>query len=547
METDPQLDPPAGPVGEPSQSPVEPIAPEGAAVADAPPDTSAEVQDDTPPAGMDELADLAERAKAARLAPADEERMCALLKDALLGGKAGAIRAAEFLPRVPWIVGVRAVESVWAEMKVTARTHVLKSLAENEAEPALRIRLSLARALSKLDAAVGLKLLVGVCREMLEKGAGTLDPRHAQILNNVLVGKARPWVTQLALSELKPADAETLVQCALMAGFSTPNPPVPQLSLLRWAGEADKLAKPSEALLGALSKGLSRMGSKWQNALRKEVQNLPEEIAALLKPAQESAPASPTPRVANADRRNTAAPVREEETENAPSDSPVNEADEDRADDTEEDEKEAEDDAAEPEERPRKQRPPYEPRPQRTPLEGGAPEREGRRDRPAYQSRTVGREFNLGETLRQIDNHVQFLKSELQGAQNRLRQRDDDSRREVRRVEKAPAIVGAPTPEELARLNVQLEARIGELQARIEELSGDAEDRAASMGAHADQPAPDQDQQLRTLLALKLQEDYADFLALETESTSTVVQQHYRTLLRHIFEVLKVEGVGLQP
>jgi hypothetical protein len=107
---------------------VEPIAPEGAAVADAPPDTSAEVQDDTPPAGMDELADLAERAKAARLAPADEERMCALLKDALLGGKAGAIRAAEFLPRVPWIVGVRAVESVWAEMKVTARTHVLKSL-----------------------------------------------------------------------------------------------------------------------------------------------------------------------------------------------------------------------------------------------------------------------------------------------------------------------------------------------------------------------------------------------------------------------------------
>ena len=45
---------------------------------------------------------------------------------------------------------------------------------------------------------------------------------------------------------------------------------------------------------------------------------------------------------------------------------------------------------------------------------------------------------------------------------------------------------------------------------------------------------------------MKLQEDYADFLALENESLSAVVQQHYRTLLRHIFEVLKAENIHFQ-
>jgi hypothetical protein len=108
-------------------------------------------------------------------------------------------------------------------------------------------------------------------------------------------------------------------------------------------------------------------------------------------------------------------------------------------------------------------------------------------------------------------------------------------------------IPGEPTPEELARLNQQLEARIAELQQRIADLGADAEDRAASMGAHGDTPVSDVNQQLRTFLGLKLQEDFADFEALEQESTSVVVQQHYRSLLRHIFTVLSEEGVQLKP
>ena len=105
---------------------------------------------------------------------------------------------------------------------------------------------------------------------------------------------------------------------------------------------------------------------------------------------------------------------------------------------------------------------------------------------------------------------------------------------------------GEPTLDELARLNQQLEARNTELQQRIDDLTVDSEDRAASFGITMDQPVGDPNAALRALLALKLQEDYEDFLALERETHDVVVQAHYRTLLRHIFEVLTHEGVGFK-
>jgi hypothetical protein len=47
------------------------------------------------------------------------------------------------------------------------------------------------------------------------------------------------------------------------------------------------------------------------------------------------------------------------------------------------------------------------------------------------------------------------------------------------------------------------------------------------------------------LLALKLQDDYADFLALEQEAPDRVVQQHYQTVMQHVFEVLREVQVPL--
>jgi hypothetical protein len=137
---------------------------------------------------------------------------------------------------------------------------------------------------------------------------------------------------------------------------------------------------------------------------------------------------------------------------------------------------------------------------------------------------------------------VQSLRNELAAAQAKSRQK------EPRRAEKlGPIIEGEPTPEELARLNQQLEARNAELQARIDELMQHSEDVAASMGAHSGEPVSDTGAQLRALLALKLQEDFADFLALEKESNDLVVPQHFKGLLQHVFEVLAQLDVPLKP
>ena len=96
----------------------------------------------------------------------------------------------------------------------------------------------------------------------------------------------------------------------------------------------------------------------------------------------------------------------------------------------------------------------------------------------------------------------------------------------------------------MSRLNQQLEFRNAELKARIEELTLDSEQRATSLGLAETQPKElDPCSQLKTLLAFKLQEDFEDFHALEQQAKDIVVQQHYKTVLQHVFEVLQNEGI----
>ena len=527
----------------------------------------------------DELTALAIRSQAARLPVADEERMGALLKESLLSGKAGVLKVVELLPKLPWIVGIRAVENSWPEMKATGRGQLLKGLAEIESDSARRIRLSLARALFKLDPATCLKLTVGVCKEMREKETGALTQRNAQIFANVFIGKIKPWLALLPLADMKAPDAELLVHCALIAVFSLPHPPVTQLGVLRWAGEAGRLTKLQDVALNAVTRNTSRWSAKWQAALRKEVANLPEEILGTLKPLVPENTDSTSDSITPEERLEAQESADGQDSPHDALDTSVEGA------------------SATPEQAPpaRKERPVYEPRPQKPSepqrsREGGGresggrerggrerggrergrgrerdsePQRdaeqssretergprdnEARKERPVYQPRNAGtaQNFNLSETLRQIEAHVQSLRTELTSAQSKARQKDDDLRPNRRQPERpaASSIPGEPTVEELVRLNLQLESRITELQLRITDLGTDAEDRAASIGAHDNEQITDVNQQLRTLLGYKLQEDFADYQALQNESTSVVVQQHYRSLLGHIFEVLATEGI----
>ena len=514
--------------------------PEDQSSTEPPPETlpvsAAEAPDETPAdAGLqpadaaapaDELTHLAEASQRARLAPADEERMTSLLREALLAGRGGVARAVDALPKVPWIVGVRAIEQVWPELTAGFRTQLLAGLGKDETDAALRMRLSVARALFKVDAPVTLKVAVTVAREMRDKDSGGLTPKHAHIFSNVLIGRGKPWVAQLALADLKPAEVEVLVHCAVLSVFTLPHPPVTQLGILKWAQENGLLGKLQPEALEAVLKAVGRWSGRWQSALRKEVAELPDEIAGVLKPVG-----------AESEGRDEAAGSGVEGQEAGTDEN----AETGEAADNEREDGETED-AAGPRQQ-KKERPVYVPRPQKPGAEM-EPRRDTPRERPVYEPRNGGGgggRFDLASTLRQIEQHVQMLRSELAAAKARPREE------RPRRADKAgPIIEGAPTPEELARLNLQLEARNAELQSQITELTQHSEDLATSTGAMAGEPVNDTGAQLRTLLALKLQEDYADFLALEKESNDLVVQQHFKGLIRHVFEVLQQLEIPLR-
>jgi len=486
------------------------------------------------PASGDELSELVAHAQTRRLSATEEERAGALLKERLLGGKAGVAETADVLPKLAWMVGISAVAAAWPDMKATAKTQLLKALADQETEAARRIRLSLARALFKLqDMATSLKIAVAVAKEMRGKDSGEVSPRDAQIFSNVFLGKAKPWCAQLPLGDLRPGDADALVHCAITAAFSTPHPPLTQLGVLKWAAENGRLARLSEGTSSTISNSLRRWSGKWRVALRNEVADLPEEILAALPPAEERAEQE-QPNAASPERVQGPTGISERDDDAPPAESS------EVADDGEQ----VEGDTT------TRERPVYVSKtiPQRDNRDNRDPRdpRENRAAQPAPQRGIPprGAQFNISDALRQIEAHVAWLRSELKNAESKARPREDDRR--GRRRPETVVIEGEPSIEELARLNVQLEARIATLQAQIRDLTTDSEDRAASRGALVDAPAPSPDDQLRSLLALKLQDDYADFLALEQESRDLVVQQHYRSLLREVFDVLKNEGVALQ-
>ena len=506
--------------------------------ADTAPAESVPVADGEPTSAKDTLTALAARAEKGRLSAAEEVQAAQAIKECLLDGRAGVTFVIELLPKFAWMVAVNGVAAAWPELTAGFRTQLLSGLSKDEADSARRLRLSLSRGLFKLDVPSATKLAVNVARDLRDKESGALSAKDAQMFASVFIGRAKPWLAGFTLADFKPADADALVHCALLTVFTMPHPPVTQLGVLKWAADAGRLEKLHELVLEAVKNGLSRWTAKWQNALRREVTGLPEEITAVL--------AAPAPEPEENVPANQGA-----RDEHANADAENREAD----DDPEEDDEDLEEGA------PKKQRqypvyvsktmPPREdapaaqaPREPREPRDPREPAQREQSPRPPRGGQSAAN-LNVSESLRLIDAHVAYLRNELKAAQNKFKDRDSDRR--ARRPERssAPVIEGEPTSEELARLNLQLESRNAELQQRIDDLTADSEDRAASSGIVTDQPV-DPDAALRALLALKLQEDYEDFQALERETNDVVVQAHYRTLLRHIFEVLTQEGVGFK-
>ncbi len=501
------------------------------------------------------LEDYAQRAKKGRLKPEEETEAVARFQTCLEGGRAEVARAVGVAPHLPWVVVVQASAAAWPEMKPTFRSQFLAGLTRTPGESAARMRLSLARGMFKVDPAASLKLILLTLKVLRDKQTGLLEGRGAALFSSVLIGRGKAWVLQVPLTDMKAAEIDLLVFAALHAAFHQPQAPITQLGILKWAAQAGRLAKLPETLEQIVFKNIHRWSSKWQGALRREVTPLPDSWLLQLKNVPQTlqrqgatsasgsgdsrnntAEAESPPRAADAVHSGDAPDAPEHNGSEVPDNPDLGDEHEEEEETQDPAEQEDEGDRLEREPKPRRERPEY--------ISKTIPQGHGPSTQPHARRGGSPGTFNLQETLRQVEQYVTGLRNELQFTQKQLRQKDDDLRR-TKRPERvsAPLNPGEFSVEELLRLNNQLELRNAELKSRIDELTGDSEARAVSSGMMADAPAPSPDEQLRTLLGLKLKEDHEDFLALEQEARDIVVQQHYRTLLRNVFEVLKTEGV----
>lgn len=436
----------------------------------------------------EQLQEIIHQAKSSRLAPADEDRAVQLLKQAVAGGPKALPAAVEAILSLPWNASLKAVAESWPETKPAGRTRLLTGLARTDSDASRRIRLSLARGLHAQDPAAALKLLSGVCEAMggAQGGSSTKD---RQIFANVMLGKARPWIMNIAMAEMKPGDALKLIIPALESCHQAPI--FTQIWVLRWICDAEKFDALTAEHIESIGKSINRWQPRWHKELRKIIPKLPDSLENAL-----AANGGRPPAAAAADM-----PAAAEE--------PVEGVEEAPAEAEEEDES----------------RP--EPRPPAPPPR--AAEREPRAPRERG-----GGAFDLGRSLREIEAYVARLRAEVQQAQLTARRGAPERQRAGR-----PQQAGASTEEleELRRHNQQLEEQNEELRRRIEELTADHEDRAATLEIN------DTLEQFKTFLGLKLKEDFADYTAISRESLNEVVRRHAHEILGRIFAILQAEGV----
>ena len=515
---------------------------------------------ENPSLALETLAKLAEASKAQRLAPADEDHATTLIKELLAGGRAGITSAIEPLVALPWIVGANAVSAAWPTLTVPMRRHLLTSLAKTDSEPARRLRLSLARAVFKLEPAAGLKIAAATAADLREPETGALPPKHRHMFFNVFIGKGKPWLLQLPLADLKGAEADCLVHAAVECFQLCP--PLSQLSILRWAFAGGRLKKLSPEDLEVAVKSVSRWNPKLQRQLRTDIPELPEPIAAVLKPEA----LKPTPEMpARQAEKSVAAdgegaePVQPAEAQAVADESgepTVTEAPKGPKTQTKAREPERAAPAKPIEEItiPRRNRPQPEGEPeQRQPREQREPrrtEQRSRDERPEERRDDKGRRpFDFRESLRGLEAYVSGLRNELDQTKTQLRRREEDTKRGGRpgrgqaAAEERPAV----ETEALIRHNAQLETTVRELRAQLEDLASHHEAVAESRQLHSGEPLPEGSaDQLKALLSIKLQESFETYMVMRQEPLDKVFRLDYRDLLGSVFDVLLEQGVQLK-
>jgi hypothetical protein len=541
-------DPEGNPSAEPDVADENPTEPESAEDHE-----TSETTGDSGPRPEQTLEGIAAKAARRRLNARDEALALELARNTLLTGRPGVLRVLALAGSLPWVVLVNASASAWSGLKPTARAQFLKGIGTVPGEGFVRTRMSIIRGLWKADAGAASKAVSMLFKDFVDQATGLLPNREAVQFGNVFLGRGRPWIASADISSLKAAEQETVRLGIFSACVQTPQAPPVVIYAMRSLVEAqltDRLT-PQQRECG--ERAVAKLSSKWQRTLLEEVPGLPEVFKARINARTEQSGTSDAPEGAS---RNASG-----EANDGDADAPQEGADDGSSSSSSNGDARAESGSGDA----RRERPVYvsktipakgEARPEeRRADDRRTEEREVREDRsrrgrePVQEPRKAAGPFNPAEALRQLDSYIQGLRIELNAAQVRLRQRDEDTRRK-RPERRSSSVPGDQSAEELYRQVRQLELRNAELQAQIEEFRASSEVRGVSRGLIDGSVPDDAAAEMRRALSVTLKDDFEDFEALKRDAKDVVVQRYFGSLLQHIFEVLRDEGVvfeGLSP
>jgi hypothetical protein len=445
---------------------------------------------------IDELRVIIENSRNGRLSPADEQKGAALFKELVTSGGKPLSSALDLLGDLPWFVPVNGALEAWPQMTPAKQRSFLAALKPLESEASRRMRLSIARGLHKLDATSALKLIVATLQSLRKENG--LEPKDRQIFYSVLIGKNKPWLLQLDLKTLKPAEAQlvalTAIECAAGA-----NPPA-TVAVIQWAKPYQPLNSIPEPLQQELGKIFRKWSSRWQKQLPEE--DLPPILKEILQ--EKFAKAGSQLPDSSGIQPTKQEPVQPSHQQNRRS----------------------------------QQRP--QGRSQPAGHGDNRPERSNRQrlEKPPTQHQKPQRtNFDLSDLLKQVQSQFNDLQQELDVARSHLRQSNQSTRQADVHTIEASHGVGA-----LREENARLTETVSSLREALSDLASENFDQAVSRKADSGEPVTDPVEQYKSFLTLKVREQIVNFHTLNPDNNVDGLP----LLLDNILRTLQECGIDLQ-
>jgi hypothetical protein len=445
---------------------------------------------------IDELRVVTENSRTGRLSPADEQKGAALFKELVMSGGKPLSSALELLGDLPWFVPVNGALEAWPQLTPAKQRAFFTAMKPLESEASRRMRLSIARGLHKLDPAAALKLIVTTLQNLRTETG--LNAKDRQIFSSVLIGKNKPWLLQLDLKSLKPAEAKLVALSAIECAVGA-NPPA-AVAVIQWAKPFQPLTTIPEPLEQELGRTFKKWSSRWQKQL--EEADLPPALKEIVqekavKPVEDL----PDPPVPEAVRPLNA----QEPVQHLPHQ--------------------------------QNRRPQQQQGRSRMPGPGENRHEKSQRQRPErLPANAQHTGADISDLLKQIQAQFNELRGELQTARNQA-QRASQPAKQGEGYGESNKEFG-----KLREENERLAETVSALRETLSDLASKNFDEAVSRKADTGEPVTDPVEQYKSFLTLQVREQIVNFQSLNREQNVDALP----LLLDNILRTLQECGIDLE-